>query len=175
MRSFVIQFYFHLFAISMPNKSFILFKQKENYWFCSGFTTAKCPKKKQSTFWVEFEGRKGEIRGKNGVHLPQVTAIYGHSNTVWQIISMSWTPLQNLTVPISVPLLFSGLLFTVCRPSSTRKSLVIHARMSQNHESQSNVLSFREQSEGSSYLPSGHRDLSSIFRLFSTNPENLEM
>lgn len=118
----MIWFYFNLFSISMPNKSFILFTQKG-----SGFTTAKCPKKKRSSFWVEFEGKKGQIRGKNEVHLPQVIAIYGHSNTVWQGTNMSWIPFQNLTVPISVPLLFSGLMFTVCRPSSTRKSLVIHA------------------------------------------------
>lgn len=53
----------------------------------SGFTTAKCPKKKPSTFQVEFEGRQGEIGGKALAHLPQVTTIYAHSNTVWQAIS----------------------------------------------------------------------------------------
>lgn len=110
----------------MPNKTFILFKQKGNYWLSSGFATAKCLKKKWSNFWEEFEGRKGKIRSKNQVCLPEVTAICGNCNTVWQGISMSWIRIQNLTVPISIPLLCSDTVLTVCRPSSVRKSLVIH-------------------------------------------------
>ena len=79
MRSFMIQFYFHLFAISTPNERFILFKQKGNYWLCSGFTTAKCPKKKQSASWVELKAE----RGKSG---PKMKCIY-HKSLQFMVIA----------------------------------------------------------------------------------------
>lgn len=75
----------------------------------------------------KLKTERGKIRRKTEVHLLQISSVYGHSNTVWQGIGMLCISLANLTVSLGLPLLFLGLLFAVCRPSATRKSLVTPA------------------------------------------------
>lgn len=75
----------------------------------------------------KLKTERGKIRHEKEMHLLQITSVYGHSNTVWQGIGMLCISFANFTVSLDLPLLFLGLLFSVCRPSTTRKGLVTPA------------------------------------------------